>query len=54
MSPSQRANYGTWVESGEKSFSHRARQRIEEILGEHKPASLANSVQMTIQEIVGR
>jgi trimethylamine--corrinoid protein Co-methyltransferase len=50
----ERANYDTWVEKGEKSFSDRARERIEDILGEHEPASLPISVQVAIQEIVGR
>jgi trimethylamine--corrinoid protein Co-methyltransferase len=50
----ERADYGTWLKNGGKDLSVRARDKIEKILGEHKPALLPPDIKGRLQEIVHR
>ena len=50
----ERADYGTWLKNGGKDLSARARDKIEKILSEHKPALLPPDIKARLQEIVHR
>ena len=50
----ERLNYETWLDRGGKNFSERASEKIEMILGEHKPDPLPPDVQKKLQDIVRR
>lgn len=50
----ERADYGTWLKNGGKDLSERARDKIEKILSEHKPALLPPDIKGRLQEIVHR
>jgi len=47
----ERGNYKSWKESGEKSLTERASQRIEKILKEHSPAPLHDKIKKKLREI---
>lgn len=48
----ERATYEAWLEKGAKSFSERAKERIEKILVEHKPELLPVQVKEKLRQIV--
>jgi trimethylamine--corrinoid protein Co-methyltransferase len=48
----ERANYQTWAERGEKAFSDRAREQIEEYLATHSPEPLSAEAKKELKLIV--
>ena len=48
----ERANYQTWAERGEKAFSDRAQEQIEEHLTTHSPEALSAEVKRALKKIV--
>lgn len=50
----ERATYQAWSEKGGKSFSERARKKIDEFLAQHKPEHLTNYAEEEIKRILSR
>jgi len=50
----ERTSYGAWMKKGGKSFSERAKERIDEILSEYKPEPLSDRVKDKILRIVSK
>jgi trimethylamine---corrinoid protein Co-methyltransferase len=48
----ERNLYSGWADKGSKSFSQRAVERIDKILGEHRPEPLADAVRKQLRTIV--
>jgi trimethylamine--corrinoid protein Co-methyltransferase len=48
----ERANFDSWLEKGGKTLEERASDKIEQILGEHTPDPLPESIQKKLREIV--
>jgi trimethylamine--corrinoid protein Co-methyltransferase len=48
----ERANFDSWLEKGGKTLEERASNKIEQILGEHTPDPLPESIQKKLREIV--
>lgn len=50
----ERATYQAWSEKGGKSFSERAREKIDGFLAQHKPERLPTSAEEEIERILAR
>jgi trimethylamine--corrinoid protein Co-methyltransferase len=46
--------YDGWVKKGSRDLSHRAAERVDQILSEHRPEPLSEKVKETLKEIVER
>ncbi len=49
-----RNNYDNWLAAGAKTLRQRARERVEQILADHRPEPLPPDVQQRIDEIAGQ
>jgi trimethylamine--corrinoid protein Co-methyltransferase len=47
-----RSTFDAWTQRGSKDFEARAVERIDEILSEHRPATLPDRVQVKLQRVV--